>query len=88
MDQASLRVLIDEVVDRVLQKVRVPQFVPGTVTDGTDVRSVWVIIDGDTDPVLAQSIIGPIAAGQRVMVCFNPPSGALVLGFIGEWLGP
>ena len=45
--------------------------------------------DGDTEPIAHTSIIGSVAAGQRVYVLVVPPSGNYIIGFVDSgWLTP
>lgn len=53
---------------------------PATVVDSTDLTNVQVTIDGDTLPIPAVSLIGPMTAGDRVMVDFVPPAGMFIVG--------
>jgi hypothetical protein len=39
-----------------------------------------VVLDGDTEPIAATSMVGPLGAGQRVYVDVVPPSGNFVSG--------
>lgn len=80
MNDATLRTLIDETVARAIEATPVPKIMPATISDATDLRAVEVIVDGDTDVSLGQSIIGALTANERVMVLFNPPSGMLIFG--------
>lgn len=80
ISDATLRVLIDELVVRAAEQVPVPKVMPGTVTDGSNLSEVMVVVDGDADSVIGQSIIGAVSTGERVMVMFNPPSGMLIFG--------
>jgi len=79
-DDHMLRTLISETLSRALEKVRTPELRPGTVAD---VVGPMVLVDGDTVPVEVPSLIGPVPAGQRVMVLFHPPAGAVIIGVIG-----
>lgn len=77
MDDAVLRVLIEETVARAVDKVRAPTLMPATVTDGAIPR---VLVDGDTTDFECPTICGSVATGMRVMVLFYPPSGAVIVG--------
>jgi len=39
-----------------------------------------VVLDGDTEPIAATSMVGPLGVGQRVYVDVVPPSGNFVSG--------
>lgn len=57
-------------------------FVATTQQAGNDVVSI--LVDGDTTPTTIINATGqPLTAGQRVVVDFYPPHGALVSGIIG-----
>lgn len=79
MDDATVRVLIEETVARSVSKVRAATFRPGTVKNP---NGPMVLVDGDVDPIEVPSICGPVRTGDRVMVVFYPPSGAVVVGTI------
>lgn len=80
MDDAQLRLLIQESVNRAIARMRVPMLRPGTVLDEF---GPVVLVDGDDDGTTVPSICGPVIAGDRVMVMFHPPAGAVVVGRIG-----
>lgn len=42
-----------------------------------------VVLDGDTEPIAAKSMIGPVVNTQRVYVHQVPPSGYFIAGFVG-----
>jgi hypothetical protein len=44
---------------------------------------ITVLCDGDTVNIMATSMVGTVAAGNRVYVLFVPPSGNFIVGFIG-----
>lgn len=49
-------------------------------TTGSDIR---IQVDGDSDPILARTLIGPIMGTERVAVVFVPPAGYYIIGTIG-----
>lgn len=56
----------------------------GTVVsydDGTG--TAFVILDGDTQPVAAKSMIGAVVNAQRIYVQQVPPTGYFICGFLG-----
>jgi hypothetical protein len=59
------------------------RLVPGTVTANSFPTNVFVVLDGDTQPSRAQSLIGNIGADQRVMVLIVPPQGCYIIGTTG-----
>jgi hypothetical protein len=79
MNDATLRVLIEETVSRAISKIRVPSLRPGTVTS---VVGPMVLVDGDESPVEVPSLVGSVVVGWRVMVMFHPPAGAVIIGRI------
>lgn len=81
MDDQTLRVLIDETINRAVSQVRLPKIRFGTTVDTTDLDNVTVLIDGDIAPIVAPSLIGPLYDNVRVAVLFNPPSGAIIMGY-------
>jgi hypothetical protein len=90
VDNAALRVLIEETVNRAILKVPVPLLRPGTVVEAalfagevefSGLHPV-VLVDGDDEASEMPSVAGPVAVGQRVMVMYYPPSGAMIVGKI------
>ena len=67
-----------------IQDTPTPTIRPGTiVTVSTAAGEASVLVDGDTLPIDAQ-LVGPIPTpGVRVMVIYNPPHGAFILGQLG-----
>lgn len=58
---------------------------PGTVIEDSFVTTSMIVrIDGDTDPVPVQSLVGGLMVNTRVMVLFFPPQGAYIIGVIAE----
>ncbi len=55
-----------------------------TVVDGTDVGAVTVDFDGDvlSVPTPAVSLVGVLAAGQRVAVLLTPPDGVYIISIL------
>jgi hypothetical protein len=59
------------------------RLIPGTIVASTG-SSIIVLLDGDdTTPSQAQSLIGTLNTGQRVMVMVVPPQGNYVVGTYG-----
>ena len=57
---------------------------PGTVFQSpTDLTNVLIVLDGDTDPIPVQSLVGGVVAGTRVMVMTVPPQGIYIIGYLG-----
>jgi hypothetical protein len=84
VNDAVMRILIDETVARAAGQTPVPLIMPATVVDGSDPLQVSVLVDGDIDPVLGQSVVGAVFDGARVMVTFNPPAGLLITGWVPD----
>ena len=84
MNDTELRDLILSSIRDVIEDPRrfglVWRRLPATVEDGSDPGAVLVVMDGDTDPVTAVSLIGSVSG--RVMVDVVPPSGMYVIGRI------
>jgi hypothetical protein len=47
-----------------------------------------IVFDGDTQPISAVSMIGPLYVGARVMVIIVPPDGNFIVGFSASVLRP
>lgn len=58
-----------------------------TISSSTS-SSVSVTLDGDSNPITAQSIIGGFLSGTRVAVIFVPPSGYYIVGQMDIPIGP
>jgi hypothetical protein len=57
---------------------------PGTVYESpSDLTQVMVTLDGDLEPIRAQSLAGGVLEGSRVMVMTVPPQGVYIIGFVG-----
>lgn len=82
IDQQFLQTLIEATVERAIDRVRVPTFRPATVLSADAPATPFVLIDGDSDGTFVQSLVSVVTPGQRVMVVFYPPSGALIVGII------
>ena len=65
---------------------RQPSWRPGTVVRSTRNGLAMIQMDGDIngEAVEMQVLIGEVAAGDRVMVVFDPPHGAYVAGRISR----
>jgi len=57
------------------------ELLPATV-QGPGTRSVPIRYDGDTVPVTAISLVGPLVSGVRVYAMRIPPSGNFIIGFV------
>jgi hypothetical protein len=55
-----------------------------TATTTPNGQSMGVTLDGDTGVTTAQSIIGPVAVGARVVVVYVPPAGYYIAGYVGN----
>jgi len=65
--------------------VQVPTFRFGTVQSSFTSSELSVLVDGDTELTTVQSAIGaPLVPGGRVLVCYYPPQGVIVLGALGS----
>ena len=58
--------------------------VSGTAAAGSNPLTTSVLIDGDTNQIQATSLIGPVGSDARVMVDLVPPSGAYIIGTMGQ----
>lgn len=58
--------------------------VPGTTASSSNPLTTSVLIDGDTNLIQATSLIGPVGSEARVMVDLIPPSGAYIIGTVGQ----
>lgn len=47
------------------------------------ISGVGVLLDGDTNPLVCRTLIGPIPAGMKVAVIFVPPAGYYIIGTVG-----
>ena len=56
---------------------------PATVTRVDTGGTVRARRDGDTEAVRVVSMVGPVAAGERVMVLTSPPAGSHIVGWVG-----
>jgi len=59
------------------------RLLPATVSRVEASGTVRAVIDGDTKPIRVVSMVGPVAAGERVMVLTSPPSGSHIVGWVG-----
>ena len=59
------------------------QLVPATVSVKGDSGEMRVVLDGDSTPIPAVSMIGRLAQDSRVFVILSPPAGAHIVGFLG-----
>ena len=59
-----------------------------TTVVGTAPDETWARIDGDSEPIPVQSLVGALGPDMRVKVLFWPPHGAYIVGLIslGEWV--
>ena len=58
------------------------RLLPGTVSTQAGTVNVPVVIDGDDQSARAQSLVGVVAPGQRVMVMVVPPQGNYIIGYL------
>lgn len=74
------------VMERTIQQSPIPLTRTGTVV-AAGLRSVGVLVDGDTVHLSAQNITQMwLVVGQRVTVMFMPPHGVFVVGGLpGQW---
>ena len=56
----------------------------GTVSTAANGTTSGVLLDGDTNTVPAQSLLGDLPQGQRVVVFYVPPAGYYVAGWVGD----
>lgn len=59
------------------------QLVPATVSLPGDSGEMRVVLDGDSTPIPAVSMIGRLARDSRVFVIISPPAGVHIVGFLG-----
>lgn len=52
----------------------------GSTVGNTDVN---VLLDGDDNPIVCRTLIGPSLAGLKVAVIFVPPTGYYIVGTVG-----
>lgn len=87
MTQPNLRPVVVGIEEMLLQARRLgllQVYRPATVfLTPTDLTQVQVVLDGDTSPIRAQSLIGGVATGARVMIMTVPPQGVYIIGFVG-----
>lgn len=83
VDQAAVtRLLVAQVPDLARRSVPVPTKRLGTV-ESFDGARASVTLDGDASPVTIQvAVPGGVWPGQRVVVDFYPPHGALISGVL------
>lgn len=74
------------IVDNAVRLGLTWRLVPATVTADSFPTNVFITLDGDTQPSRAQSLIGNISSGQRVMVLIVPPQGCYIIGALGVTL--
>lgn len=55
----------------------------GTVSTVTNGATAGVQLDGDSANVAAQSIVGTVPSGTRVVVVYVPPAGYYIVGWTG-----
>lgn len=87
MADPQVRAAVAAAVEAALRSISVPRLVPATVVDFNDVTgTATVVVDGDSDPIEVQSLLGHVLeTDRRVMVTFQPPHGAFITGVIGLW---
>ena len=82
-DVAFLTAVARSAVETASSKTPLPTLRPGTV-DSSEDGVTQVILDGDEFPVFATALVPEPRVDDRVMVLLVPPSGAFVVGFVGE----
>lgn len=92
MDELELSTVVRAVFDKVKRELPNPRLMPGTVvgyaSSGAS-ATASVIMDGDeTGDAVELSVIVPVAleVGDRVMVMFDPPQGAYVVGTLNTFI--
>ena len=75
---------VEELLTNARRLNLVQTYRPGTVYESpSDLTQVLVTLDGDTEPIRAQSLTGGVREGSRVMVMTVPPQGVYIIGFVG-----
>lgn len=90
-DLALTRRAIEAALRNAARNVPQPTMRPGSVAVSTSAPhdTVSVIVDGDTIPTVMGNTSGLLlAAGDRVMVTFQPPSAVFCTGVIGASISP
>lgn len=59
------------------------KLVPATVSTPAAGGVMRVVLDGDTVPIDAVTMIGRLPVGGRVFVILSPPAGVHIVGFLG-----
>lgn len=90
LDQAGMHadVLIGELKGQAQRLGLAWAWQEATVVDGGSGIRPTVLVDGDTVPVPAVSVVGGVADDQRVFVIRIPPSGIYVVGFSADYRLP
>lgn len=94
MNDAELADVVRAVYDKVVRELPRVQFAPGTVLNyDSSERSDRAVVrlDGDpeADAVEVSSILtDSLAAGQRVLVVFDPPQGGYIIGTVSSQVRP
>lgn len=83
VDQALLRRVAASTAQAAIDRTPVPTLRPATVVSSSN-GIASVALDGDDGSVLAEVLTPEPAEGDRVMILLQPPSGAFVVGFVGE----
>lgn len=83
VDQTLLGQVANSAVQAAMARTPRSTLRGGTVVTSID-GDVLVVLDGDTAPVHATALVPEPAQSDRVMVLLQPPSGAFVIGYIGD----
>jgi hypothetical protein len=83
VNRAFLAHLARTTADAAIARTPVPHLRPATVLTSTD-GVATVILDGDDGPVLTEVLVPEPDTDDRVMVLLQPPSGAFVVGYVGD----
>lgn len=71
------------IAERADQLGLVWRLVPATVANPAPGGVMRVVLDGDTVPIDAVTMIGRLPVGGRVFVILSPPAGVHIVGFLG-----
>lgn len=84
----SIGVGIDELARQAKRFGLLQVYRPGTVFSADSVTRTLVTLDGDLEAIPANSLIGQLFPGTRVMVMTVPPQGVYIIGAYGASLAP
>jgi hypothetical protein len=71
------------IADRAEELGLVWRLVPATVAEEGDGGVMRVVLDGDSEPIDAVTMIGRVPLAARVFVILSPPAGTHIVGFQG-----